>query len=521
MARNPWNAEPVRVRDVRTRRRERRAGSEQRIATVTDLHLPAQPGPAPKWNKVESRSIDYVPLSERHGRLSDQATIWFAGSAQLLSLATGVIGISLGLNLVWTLIALALGTFLGTLPVAAHASQGPHLGLPQMIQSRPQFGRYGALFIWVIAFAVYWGYVVLNGNLIGATANQVVGGPRPIWVIVLGVVAAVVTIFGYHWMHIGQRVTTVVLLVVLGVYAIGILAGGHLPAGALDLAGGFDFAPFFMVLSAALAYQLSWAFFVSDYSRYMPPSTSHRAIILYTALGAGLGVFAMEAVGAVGASLFPSDSVTVALQRSGDMVFDGLGTIVLLVGGVALLVFNSMCIYGGALTAITALDSLRPIQPTHRVRAAAIIAVAATATIVGAFLPDDFIGTTFYTILAVLAYLMGPWTAVNLVDYFLVRRGQYSITEIFNPRGMYGRWNAAGISAYALGFLAMTPFMYLTFYQGFAVDWLHGVDIAFFVGIPVAGIAYYLLASGVDRDAERALIVRADAHLEQLGKPIE
>lgn len=489
---------------------------------ASDLGTSVEPGTrTPRWKTIESRSIDYVPLSERHGRLTDQATIWFAGSAQLLSLATGVIGIGLGLNLVWTLIALAVGTFLGTIPVAAHASQGPHLGLPQMIQSRPQFGRYGALFIWLIAFAVYWGYVVLNGNLLGATANQVVGGSRPVWAMVLGVGALVITIFGYHWMHVGQRWTTVVLLVVLAIYAFGIVAGGHLPSGAFDLGATFEIAPFFMVLSAALAYQLSWAFFVSDYSRYMPPTTSHRAIILYTAVGAGLGVFAMEAVGAVGASLFPEESVTVALQRSGDMVFDGLGTIVLVVGGIALIIFNSMCIYGGALTAITALDSLRPVRPTHQVRAAAIVAVAVSATIVAAYLPDDFIGTTFYTILAVLAYLMGPWTAVNLVDYFLVRRGQYSITEIFNPQGMYGRWNFAGIAAYVLGFVVMTPFMYLSFYQGFAIDWLSGVDIAFFVGIPVAGVAYYLLARGLDLEEERAAIVRTDGLLEEIGEPIE
>jgi NCS1 family nucleobase:cation symporter-1 len=173
----------------------------------------AAPAGGRDW--IETRSIDYVPLDERHGRLGDQATIWFAGSAQLLSLATGVIGISLGLNLVWTLIALALGTVLGTIPVAAHASQGPHLGLPQMIQSRPQFGRYGALFIWVVAVAVYWGYVVLNGNLLGATANQIVGGSRPVWVIVLGVVATVVCVYGYDWMHVGQRLTTVALVALM------------------------------------------------------------------------------------------------------------------------------------------------------------------------------------------------------------------------------------------------------------------------------------------------------------------
>lgn len=472
-------------------------------------------------NGIETRSIDYVPLSERHGRLGDQATIWFAGSAQLLSLATGVIGISLGLNLIWTLIALALGTILGTIPVAAHASQGPHLGLPQMIQSRPQFGRYGALFVWLVAIAVYWGYVVLNGNLIGATANQLVGGPRPMWVISLGALAMVVTIYGYDWMHVGQRWTSIALVAVLVVFVGGVFLGGHLPAGAMDVGQTPGIAPFFIVLSAALAYQLSWAFFVSDYSRYMPPTTSHRSIIRYTALGAGLGVFAMEALGAIGAAVFPEETITQALQDSGDQVFTGLGTIVLVVGGIALLIFNSMCIYGGSLTLITALDSIQPVRPTRAVRVVTIVIVAVTATIVGAVLPDDFIGSTFYTILAVLAYLMGPWTAVNLIDYFLVRRGQYSIVEIFNPKGMYGRWNYRGMGAYAIGFVAMLPFMYLTFYQGFAVEWLNGVDIAFFVGIPVAGIAYLLLSQDIDVEHEKRIIAETDQHLDAEAAPIE
>ena len=41
-----------------------------------------------------------------------------------------------------------------------------------------------------------------------------------------------------------------------------------------------------------------------------------------------------------------------------------------------------------------------------------------------------------------------PWTAVNLVDYYIVRRGHYAIAEIFNPHGMYGRWGWRGILAY-------------------------------------------------------------------------
>jgi len=469
---------------------------------------------------IESRSIDYVPLSERHGRLSDQATIWFAGSAQLLSLATGAIGITLGLNLVWTLIGLLVGTILGTIPVAAHASQGPHLGLPQMVQTRPQFGRHGAIFIWLVAVAVYWGYVVLNVNLMGSTAEQLGLGAAPPSGVILGLASIIFAIFGYHWLHIGQRYATVVLLIVLAIFVAGIVLSVGLSAEQLSLSGTFQFTPFLMVVSASLAYQLSWAFFVSDYSRYMPPTTSHRSIILYTAVGAGCGVFAMEAIGAVAAALFPKDSLTFALQQAGDLIFPGFGAILLVAGGLALLIFNGMCVYGGALTLITALDSVVTTSPTRGLRVKMIVFIGVTATIVGVLLPVDFINTTFYTVLAVLAYLMAPWTAVNLVDYFIVRRGRYSITEIFNPEGIYGRWNWRGIAAYTLAFIAMIPFMYLSFYQGFVAICLGGVDVAFFVGIPIGAILYWLFCLSQDLSQEFSTIATADLNLDAIARPV-
>lgn len=470
--------------------------------------------------QVEARSIDYVPVSERHGRLSDQATIWFAGSAQLLSLATGAIGITLGLNLAWTLIGLALGTFLGTIPVAAHASQGPHLGLPQMVQTRPQFGRYGAIFIWIVAVLVYWGYIVLNVNLMGAAAAQLEIGSMQVSGAVLGVVSIVFAVYGYHLLHVGQRYTTVVLVFILLAFVVGLAVKGHFQEGQFTLEGSFQFVPFLMVVSAALAYQLSWAFFVSDYSRYMPPTTSHRSIIAYTALGAGIGVFSMEVVGAIAASLFPKDTMINGLQQAGDTLLPGFGAVLLIVGGIALLIFNGMCVYGGALTLITAMDSLLPTTPTRALRVKVITLVGVTATIVGIILPDDFINTTFYTILAVLAYLMAPWTAVNLVDYFLVRKGRYSVSEIFNPKGIYGDWNWRGITAYVLTFAIMIPFMYLSFYQGPIAVIFGGVDFAFFVGIPVGAVLYYVLCLNMDLAGEMQVVDMADAHLDEVAKPI-
>ncbi len=476
----------------------------------------AEPG---VLRRIESRSIDYVPLGERGGRLSDQSTIWFAGSAHLLSLATGAIGIGLGLNLIWTLIALAIGTFLGTVPVSAHATQGPHLGLPQMVQSRPQFGRYGALFIWAMAIIVYWGYIVLGGNLLGATASELGWGAAPAWAIVTGLIAVALAIFGYHWLHVAQRVITVALVAVLLVYVIGLSVGGHFPAGTFTLSGTFALAPFMVVVSSATAYQLSWAFFVSDYSRYMPPGTSKPAIIAWTSLGLYFGVFSFEAVGAICAVLLPDAGIIAGLSATGDYVFSGLGSIMLVVGGLGLLGLMGMCVYGGSLTLITALDSIRSVQPTRGIRVVTIAIIGISATAAGALLPEDFLNTSFTTILAVLAYLMAPWTSVNLTDFFLVRRGHYSVQEMFRRDGIYGLWNVRGITAYLLTFAIMVPFMYLSFFEG-PMARLLGVDIAFFVGIPVGCLIYWALCRNLDLAAERAVIADADRDLEAVAAPI-
>ena len=150
-----------------------------------------------------------------------------------------------------------------------------------------------------------------------------------------------------------------------------------------------------------------------------------------------------------------------------------------------------------------------------------ILLVGVTGTIAAVLLPEDFLFTTFYTILAILAYLMAPWTSINLVDFFLVRKGNYSITEIFKRNGMYGDWNWRGITAYLVTFAVMLPFMYLEFYQGFIATAMGGIDIAFFVGIPVGMLVYWLLCRNMDLDAERATIAESDKDLETMGKPIE
>ena len=48
---------------------------------------------------LEQRSIGYVPLRERHGKLWHLWPVWFTGDAHLATIATGFVGVALGGNL--------------------------------------------------------------------------------------------------------------------------------------------------------------------------------------------------------------------------------------------------------------------------------------------------------------------------------------------------------------------------------------------------------------------------------------
>src|ERR1035441_4982164 len=100
--------------------------------------------------------------------------------------------------------------------------------------------------------------------------------------------------------------------------------------------------------------------------------------------------------------------------------------------------------------------TLKPLRCTAGKRIATLAIAALAATGLALISSNDFINR-FGDFLALLLYLFTPWTAINLVDFYIVRKGHYSIREIFNPNGMYGRWNGLGLLFNGTGFLVRTP----------------------------------------------------------------
>jgi nucleobase:cation symporter-1, NCS1 family len=479
------------------------------------MSVDTPPSTSGRIGGVEVRSIDYVPLNERHGKVWSQGPLWFMSNAQIATLAVGVLSATAGGNLIWSLLAIVAGALLGTFFMAFHSAQGPQLGLPQMIQSRPQFGYMGALLVWAFAYLQYAGFNIFNTILAGDALHTTVHGPAKLWIVVATVLAAVVALVGYDLIHGVERWLTLGFLIIFGILTIAVLTLSY-PHGSFDL-GDFKATPFLVQFGAVAGYQISWAIYVSDYSRYLPPDVTVRKTFFWTYWGSALGAIWLMCLGAALASWAGDkfDTIT-SLNSAGDQFFSGFGAIALIFSTLGLISVTALNMYGGSLTLISAIDSFSKVRPTAMVRVITITLTAVLSVIPALLIGENFL-TNFEDFLLLVLYLFIPWTAVNLVDYYIVRRGHYAIAEIFNPHGLYGRWGWRGITAYLVGFAAMLPFFSTSKYTGFIANDLKGADISLFIGLPVAGILYYLFAKSIDIEGETVIALAEQTELEKVA----
>lgn len=463
---------------------------------------------------IEQRSIDYVPVRERHGKVWHQGPFWFTGNFVLTTMVTGFLGPALGLSLLASVLAVVLGAAFGTFFMAFHANQGPRMGLPQMIQSRAQFGIRGAIVPFAAVVFVYVGFNVFNVVLAAQGLRTVFPGGTTLWYVLIIAVAIVLAVVGHDLLHLVQRWLTYVLIVVFGVLTVGACVqlgpgGAHTAAAA----HGSSWTSFLVVFSAAAGYQISYAVYVSDYSRYLPRDVSARKVIWWTYAGAAGSAAWLMSLGALLSSALPDPDAITGVRQVGNAILPGFGTFAVVVSSVALIGIMAVNAYGAMLTTTSAVDAFRAVTPTVRVRVAGIVAIGVVILAVAMALPEDYL-ESFNTFVLMMLYFLIPWTAVNLVDFYWVRRGHYAVTAIFDARGIYGRWSWRGITAYAAGFVAMIPFFATAFYEGPVTKALGGADVSFVPGLLVGGGLYHLLTRNLDLDAELAAVAASERELE-------
>lgn len=437
---------------------------------------------------LESRGIDHIPEEERRGHAWHLLTFWGASNVQILAISVGVLAVVLGLNLTWAIVTIVVGNALGGIYMALHSVQGPRLGLPQMMQSRAQFGMYGAALPNAIVVIMYIGYFVSSAILGGQAISALFHITTAEGIIVANAFVLALVIFGYQLFHHYNRYVSVVSLAVfLAILAkLVTMLPAHLPAGH-NSAGVI-----LLAISIFVSWQVTWAPYVSDYSRYLPKDTSATATFLYTYLGSFLGGSLVMSIGAI-AAVVSLHGVTVNAPAYLGGLF-GVSWLFLIIFILGVGSGNLGNLYGPFLTfhAIISPSGALANKDTGKVsRAVTTTVIAAVGTVIAILASANFI-TELTNFLSFILYLLIPWTAINLTDFYLIRHGHYDIAEMYKVDGAYGKANWLALVIYAVTVGVEIPFMNSAIYEGPVARALGGADITWIVGFVFAVVAYYL-----------------------------
>ncbi|KAH9897471.1 permease for cytosine/purines, uracil, thiamine, allantoin-domain-containing protein [Xylariomycetidae sp. FL2044] len=105
--------------------------------------------------------------------------------------------------------------------------------------------------------------------------------------------------------------------------------------------------------------------------------------------------------------------------------------------------------------------------------------------------------STFITVLSSFGVFMSPAGSILVVDFWLVRKCQWNIPDLYTPEGIYWFWNGLNWRAfvsYLLGMVwALPGFIQAVGGPAVSDGWYHLYQVSFFFGYAVSGGLFYML----------------------------
>jgi NCS1 family nucleobase:cation symporter-1 len=228
----------------------------------------------------------------------------------------------------------------------------------------------------------------------------------------------------------------------------------------------------------------------------MPEDTGPRQAFWASYWGCSLGTIFPMILGIVIALIVGDGNIVEALNT----LTGGFGPLVLVIFSIGIAAANAMNLYCGALSLITIVQTLftqwRPKAWARAVSTGLLFALGLGFAILGS---ANFMHN-YHNFLLLLLYVMVPWTAINLVDYYWIRHGNYDVPSFFRADGgIYGKVNYVAVICYIFGILIQVPFVSSPMYSGSLALAMDGADISWIVGLLVVSPVYYFAAKMVDK----------------------
>jgi len=429
---------------------------------------------------IEGHGIEPIPEAARYGSVYRLFTVWFTPNLVPAAFALGALAAVLGLGWWSGFLAIVVGNVIGSAVVAVLGTMGPRLGLAQIPITRLSFGKsivVPGIINWLSTIA--WDAI---NAFFGAYAIQVLTGgavPFPVGLFIVVVCQAGLSVVGYEAIHTFEKYAAIGLAILFAIVTVALL-----PKANFGFSGSAETLGTFILMTTIVgSFNLGWALYASDYSRYLPKATPSSRVALYAFLGIAISALWIEALGlaVVGAIKDTSDDPVHQINTLlGGGLIGALAMIAIFFGTVAV---NAMNDYSGSLSLLAAgIKVWRPISA---------LIVGVLSYIATIWLYNANFNNTFENYLLFITYWIGPWSAIVLMDWRLRRGSTGGADHVADFSLLPSGRNA--LIALVVGFVISIPFMDATVYQGPIANALGGADIAYVIGFIVAGAAYWVL----------------------------
>jgi nucleobase:cation symporter-1, NCS1 family len=446
---------------------------------------PASPVSA-RPTSIEAGGIESIPVDRRHGSPWQLLATWSAPNLEFATVFVGFIGVAFfGLGFWQAIAAIVLGNALGAATQGVLSTWGPREGLAQLVLSRTAFGLRGNILPAAInTIMAGLGWFAVN-SVSGALALTTLTG-MPAWLslIIIVVLEVVLAFVGHDLVQVFERYASIVLGVIFVVATIAIFANPHV-GQAIASHNGFSLAGFTLTASAAFGYAAGWNPYASDYSRYLPKSSSTAKVGWAAFLGNFVSCTVLMAGGAAAALIADPKAIPTDAYVSGMPTW--IGDVTLVAIAVGAIAANALNVYSGAMSFLAAGVKI----PFSLRRAIIAVGFGILGFIIAliAVLNSAF-SESYENFLLVIAYWIAPWLGVVLVDR-LLRRGT-AIAAFIPDKAKYR--NPAGIiSLVVAGAISIWLFSNQTFYVGLVAKAAPIGDLTPLVGFVLAGVLYLIL----------------------------
>ncbi|MGC8873624.1 MAG: putative hydroxymethylpyrimidine transporter CytX [Chloroflexia bacterium] len=379
----------------------------------------------PEWG------IEPVPDTHRILRLLDYFALWSSLGVGLLVLLAGTLLVP-GMGLRQALLAIGIGTVVGSLLLAMAGVVGSDHAIPTMVMLRPVLGLRGSYLPSVLNIVqlIGWGAfeIIIMAQAADAIARSLLGFSAVyLWTFFFAAWCTLLALGG-PLAVVRQWLEKFAIWLVYGITIyLTFYLFRHYDVGALLRSPGSGDLPFWLGVDLVVAMPISWMPLVADYNRFSrrPGPAFWGTFLGYTV--ANVWFYALGALFVL--ALRTSDLIPAILSVAG-------GWLALLL----ILVDETDNGFADIYSAAVSSQNLFPRAQQWWLT----IGIGAVCFVLAATVPI----AQYENFLLLIGSVFVPLFGVLAADYFLLRGRRYKVEELYRPQGEY--WYRAGFNVWAM-----------------------------------------------------------------------